>query len=303
MDAKSRYDPWFICTTPDGQRYPQYTQRTSKGFRCCQFPDVQDIIYTIDHDKNLITSVRFFPDMEITDTRVYDYLKMYETIVKTCDYFTKIDSLFTAYSTNSQGLVLFMQENYSELYDYVVIQIRIFYNFFQQGSLDTIYYIQFKSETLTCGMIVNNVAGPYLFQKNNYIPHYLSYDEFDDLKAFKYVPFCASSATNVGLNNYSLTDNEYSILSVRNNINENEPCTQSECNVVSKYYSHSGQNILGKDQKNYNKGGNKSILFITLISLCSFLFILICIFGYKAYTSHKDKTINENQYNTFKDLN
>ena len=275
MDSKSNYDPWFICTTPDGQRYPQYTQRTSNGFKCCQFPDVQDIIYSIDNDKTLISKVLFLTDLNITDTNIYNYLKTYEQVVKTCDYFTKLSSILIFYNVDKKGIANYIETNYSELYEFVVIQMRIFYNFFQQGTIDTLYYVQFDYESLSCGYVTKSSASTYSYTRNNYIPKYVSYEDFHDHKTYKYVPFCASSTTNVGLSNYSIFDEQYSIMSIRNNLSENTPCTTSSCPVISDYYPFAGQNILG-DNKTYNQQDNRNYFLYAGVPLLVLLFI-ICI--------------------------
>lgn len=254
MDGRNIYYPWTICTGLNGETFQKYTQRTPAGFKCCQFPDPQDIIYKIDADPTLIDNYLFITSENATDVNLYNYLKSYEDIIGTCKYFSN-DAILSTYSTTSTGLASFMKTNFEELYDYTALQLKFIYVLFQQKTQNTLFLARFTSASVTCGIIKNSDKN---FELINFIPKYISYEETENVEAFKYIPFCVNDGSKTGLKVYNIKGLEYKMFSLRTPFKHDVPCTSSVCASLTGFKSFAGQNILGSKSVESSHSDNES---------------------------------------------
>lgn len=254
MDGQNIYYPWTICTGLNGETFQKYTQRTSAGFKCCQFPDPQDIIYKLESNPSLIDDYIFITNDTPNDVNLYNYLKSYEDVVGTCKYFAS-DAILSTYSKTRVGLATFMKNNYEELFDYTVLQLKFIYVLFQQRTSNTLFLVRFLKKSVHC---VNITKQDKILTTNTYIPKYISYEEAENVQAFNYIPFCVKDGSKTGLKSYSIKALEYKMFSLRKQTNRNEPCTQSSCSALNGFKAFAGQNILGAKSVQSSYSDNES---------------------------------------------
>ena len=303
MIGQNNYHPWALCTTPDGRRFKKYTQRTSAGFKCCQYPDVQDIIYKIESDPSLISQVNFLQSAQVSEQNFKDYLTTYENVVQTCKYNTSstnpnlLDSGIVNFNNN---IVATLDESYNLLYEYVKMQIKLFYVLFQNGpSSNKLHLVKFDTQNnnIICGEIANTVSPTFLKSTDKFIPKYFSYHDMDDIYTYKYIPFCAKNGhIDSALKKNFVTDVESKIFGIRLDKDSDKICNSISCKGLTGYSSYAGQNILGKNSVKQNvvtTSENESThwyhdLTFYFILFGIFVFILVAtVFHSRSYFSDK----------------
>lgn len=244
--GENNYNPWYTCSNIYNENKNHYTQRNNNGFKCCNKPNVQDIIYSLDSGFEQTIPLSLISPSDSQDIKIGKYLTLYETIVKSCVYFKTDDKGFIPVQYNStqnnyNGLSKYLKTDYEELYDYALKSANILLILFQQNSTSSIHYLKFFENNSQCYHQQIN-SGVSIKADNNYTPKYFIYTDKEDVNYFIFIPICVKGITESVLSTYTVPNLEFKINNVTNS--NGKDCTKSKC-TSDDFNSFTGQNISG----------------------------------------------------------
>lgn len=283
--GENNYNPWYMCSNIYNEYQPQYIQRNNQGFKCCNKPNIQDIIYGLDSGYNDSISNYIQLPTDNIDTSIGKYISLYENVVKSCIYF-KISNTGKGFiplnyndGNNYLGLSNYLKTNYSELYNYTLKSSKLLYVLFQQKTTTDIYYLKFFDNNSECYQY--NIASKISTSVSNYMPAYFIYTDTEDINLYVFIPICVNNATSNNLSSFNIPGIDFQINSITNS--NGKICSTSSC-TSNDYYSFAGQNIsnhiLYKSNNNNLPQWYESYYFIGLLIGITFIIIIIVLLNY-----------------------